>query len=410
MTVPSVFPSGSRRVALAVAGAAVLTRVLFQIAVFEDRTYFNDERNYLAEAERVAAGEVWGTQARYPPGPVYFMAAGLAAGLDLRGLRVAQAVLGGVAAGLVVVLGTMLFGPATGALAGAATALYPYLNYVSGVLYVQNQVIPLLLFLLLALYRRQEGGGAGWVGGAGAALGVAGNFMPPMFLVAPAVAIWHGLRVRPLRRGAMDVVLLTAVTVATLVPVTIRNYRHEHRFIFVSSHGAGSLYWANNPDVDPLSRDADRWVKRNVEDRKREQAEEGWSNAQMDSALVARALAFMRDEPGRFLRNYFLRLAVMWSPVPRPWTENAHTGGGEYLIAAASSAPAILLGLAGMIAFARDWRRLFPIFAIPLLLTAVFSLFHTTVRYRLTFEPLLLLLGAAIVVRWLARARGRRSA
>lgn len=48
------------------------------------------------------------------------------------------------------------------------------------------------------------------------------------------------------------------------------------------------------------------------------------------------------------------------------------------------------------------WRRmgaLFPFYAVPWVLTATFAVFHTTVRYRLTFEPLLIGLAVALVLK-----------
>jgi hypothetical protein len=202
----------------------------------------------------------------------------------------------------------------------------------------------------------------------------------------------------------VDVILLTAVTVLMLVPVTMRNFVLEDRFILVATHGAGGLYWANNPQADPLSRDVERWGELYVHQVSEEMAAKGWTEAQKDSALVARARAFMREHPGRFLRNYFIRAAVMWSPVPRPWTQNEHTGRRQFLVAGLTAGPVLVLALLGVVVGRRRWWELAPFWILPVVLTLVFALFNTTVRYRLTFEPLLILLAASWVV-----ALGRRS-
>jgi hypothetical protein len=393
------------RAALIVFLLALAVRVVFVHFVFKNQFYFSDERTYFLQADEVASGRWLGTNTITPPGPLYFIAAGRALGLGIAGLRIVQAVLGAAGAGLTVLLGAVVLGPVVGTLAGLGVAFYPYLAYLSGVFYTQNQVIPLLLFLLFALYRRQAGAGRGWVVGGGAALGLGGIFMVPLFLVAPFVAVWHGLRVRPLRRGFLDVVVLTAVTLLMLVPVTLRNYALDHRFVFVSSMGASSFYGSNNPRIDARSRDADRWIEINKVEVKEEQERMGWTDAQLDSALTARAWSYIRHQPGRALRMYLYRLENMWAFKPHPWTSNAHTGSRQFLVAALTSGPVIVLALVGMLVFLRFFGRLFPLYAVPAVLTLGFSLFNTTVRYRLTFEPLLLIFAAGLVVWVFARGR-----
>ena len=393
------------RAALIVFLLALVVRILFVHLVFKNQFYFSDERNYFLQADEVAGGRWLGTNTLTPPGPLYFIAAGRALGLDIAGLRIVQAVLGAAAAGLTVLLGTVLLGPLAGLLAGLGVAIYPYLAYLAGVFYTQNVVIPLLLFLLLALYRRQTGSGRGWVAAGGVALGLGGIFMVPLFLTAPFLAVWHGLRVRPLRRGFVDVVVLTAVTVLMLVPVTLRNYALDHRFVFVSSMGASSFYGSNNPEIDARSRDAEQWIEINKVEVKEEQKRMGWSDAELDSALTARAWSYIRTQPGRALRMYLLRVENMWAFKPHPWTSNAHTGSRQFLVAALTSGPTIVLALVGMLVFLRFFGRLFALYAVPAVLTLGFSLFNTTVRYRLTFEPLLLIFAAGLLVWVFARGR-----
>ena len=387
------------RLALWITALALVVRVAAVLVVFGDHFYFSDERNYFAEAQRMVAGNWLGTTDWYAPGVVYFMALGQAIGLHLTGLRIAQAVLGAFAAGLSVLLGFRLFGRRTALAAGVVVALYPYLAYLAGVFYAQNAVIPILLLLLYALYRRQDGGGAWWLVLAGVCWGVGGLFMVPFLLTAPFLAVWHLLRMGNARRGIGDAVLLTVVTILTLVPVTVRNYALEHRFVFIAAMGQRSFYWANNPDIDPRSRDIERWKEVNFDRVKQEQLARGWTRAQIDSALQSRALDYVRTHPRVFVSNYLYRAGNMWDVRPKPFTQNAHTGGWKFLVAAVTSAPVIFFGLLGLLFFLPRFGELFPFYAVPVVFTAVFSLFQTTVRYRLTFEPLLILLAVAAVLR-----------
>jgi hypothetical protein len=197
--------------------------------------------------------------------------------------------------------------------------------------------------------------------------------------------------------------------ILVLAPVTARNAALTGRFIPVASMGGRALYWANNPDLDPRDRDPARWIELNVTRVQREQQERGWTEAQVDSALTARAWADISADPGRFFRRFGVRVGALWSFMPNPFTENPHTAEATFLAAALTSAPVLLLGLAGMLLFAGRWKLLFPLYAVPLGLTLVLSCFHTTVRYRLTFEPVLLILSAAFLIRLLKpRAVGGR--
>ncbi|NNF05199.1 MAG: hypothetical protein HKN21_00430, partial [Candidatus Eisenbacteria bacterium] len=278
---------------------ALFIRLAVVLAVFDDRPYFNDEINYFAEAERMLDGAWLGTTTWYAPGPVFFISSGMALGLDRTGLRMAQAVLGALTVFLAAYLAGGLFGRKVGLLVGLVACFYPYLLYIPGVFYSQNQVIPLLLLVVVSLYKRQSGGGIRWLVAAGLSWGVAACFMVPALLTAPPLALWHWFRMRNRSQGFRDAVLLGLVTVLALVPVTIRNYQLDGKFVFIAAMGGRAFYWANNPDISPKDRDPAKWTEINVNRPDREQAEKGWTTAQMDSALSSRAKAYVREDPVR---------------------------------------------------------------------------------------------------------------
>lgn len=348
-----------RRAAVSLAVLAFAVRAIAVLAVFENRLYLGDEQGFFSEAAIVAAGRWLGSNTALPPGEVYFLAAGLALGLDVLGLRLVQAALGALAVAVTVRLCSRLFGLRTGLFAGTGMALYPYLLYLTGVFTTQNQVIPLLLLLVYCLYRRQDGGGRRWLIGGGLALGGAGCFMVPVFATAPFLAVWHALRMHPLGRGMRDALLLTVVTAAVLVPVTYRNYELDGRLMFVASmpgaalpHAGGVVRPSGEPGLAPPSH-----------------------------ADVARARA-MWLTPGLYLND-------------------PTTGRVGLLLAGLISGPVLLFALLGAALFLRRFALLFPFYALPAVLTVVFASFHTTLRYRLTVEPFLLILAAAAVIRLL---------
>ncbi len=356
-----------RRAAVSLAVLAFAVRAIAVLAVFENRFYLSDEQGFFNEAALVAAGRWLGSNTALPPGEVYFLAAGLALGLDVLGLRLVQAALGALAVAVAVRLSSRLFGLRTGLLAGTAMALYPYLLYLAGVFTTQNQVIPLLLIFVYCLYRRQDGGGRRWLIGGGLALGGAGCFMVPVFATAPVLGVWHALRMPPLARGIRDALLLTVVTAGVLVPVTYRNYELDRRLMFVSAMDGRVLLGA-----EPAERPTG------------------------DTGPVPRAHTDMAQA------------RAMWL-APGLYLNDPTAGRLGLLLAGLISGPVLLFALLGAVLFLRRFALLFPFYALPAVLTVVFASFHTTLRYRLTVEPFLLILAAAAVIRllWPWRLGGR---
>jgi hypothetical protein len=348
-----------RRAAVSLAVMAFALRAIAVLTVFENRFYLGDEQGFFSEAARMAAGRWLGTNTALPPGEVYFLAAGLALGLDMLGLRLVQAALGGLAVAVTVRLSSRLFGLRAGLFAGTAMALYPYFLYLAGVFTTQNQVIPLLLLLVYCLYRRQDGGGRRWLIGGGLALASAGCFMVPVFATAPFLAGWHALRMRRLGRGIRDALLLTVVTTAVLVPVTYRNYEIDRRLMFVSTMTGRAL-----PGTGHVEGPA--------------------------------------GEPGVVPPSHtdMGRARAMWL-TPGLYLNDPAVGRVGLLLAALISGPVLLFALLGGTLFLRRFALLFPFYALPAVLTVVFASFHTTLRYRLTVEPFLLILAAAAIIRLL---------
>ncbi len=387
------------RIVLVLFALALLLRVAVVLLVFDDTLNFSDERHYFADGMRMAAEGDWvgPRTTEYPPAILYFIAAVGALGGDLTAVRLTQAVLGALAVVLTFLLGRQVFGTAVGVLAASVAAVYPYLLYLTGVLYNQNHVLPLVLLLVLALYRRQAGGGFGWVVVCGLCLGFGGSFVPPILVAAPPLGIWHAAR-RGWGPGSRDVGVMAAVAVLALTPVLVRGYVVEHRFVPVAGGGGPALYWSNNPNMDPEERDAERWVELNMRQVGAERDSMGWTQAQSDSALNARARDYIRANPGTFIVNCLRRTKMMWWIYPKPYTKDQINRKKE-ILAAVTSAPVLLLGFFGALWCLPRWARFLPFYAVPICFTLVYTAIVGTVRYRFSFEPLLMILGAAFLLR-----------
>ncbi len=349
----------ARRAAVSLGLIAIAVRAAVVLTAFGSGFTFRDEHDFFSEAGLMAAGRWLGSNTSLPPGEVYFLAAGLALGLDATGLRLVQALLGGLAVAMTVRLSSRLFGLRTGIAAGAGLALYPYLVYLTGIFSTQNQVILLLLVLVYALYRRQDGGGRRWVLGGGLALAAAGCFMVPVFFTAPFLAAWHALRMRPLRRGILDASLLAVLVLAILVPITYRNFEIDRRLMFVAAVD-GRILCTHGPG---------------------------------EHTSAASGIAHGVEEG-------ILRARTMWLG-PGLGLEDPSASAMGWVAAGLVSGPVLLFAILGAVLFLRRFPLLFPFYALPVVLTLVFMVFRTTSRYRLTVEPFLLILAMAAVIRLL---------
>jgi len=208
------------------------------------------------------AGGSRGPTAYFPPAFEYFLA-----GVDLldgheagghgsvQGERVAQAVLGTVAVGLIGLVALEAFGPMVGVIALALAAFYPVLIEDSGLVIAENLLI---LFELGAIWtalraRRagaeQRGSAYGWVAATGvlAGLAILTHENAFLMLIPLALAVWPG-RARRRSHSLASVALLLLTAALTVLPWTIRNAVQLHRFIPVSDETGITLVGAYNPD------------------------------------------------------------------------------------------------------------------------------------------------------------------
>jgi hypothetical protein len=74
-----------------------------------------------------------------------------------------------------------------------------------------------------------------------------------------------------------------------------------------------------------------------------------------------------------------------------------------------SCAPVLLLSFLGAWWFRKRFWDLFPLYLIPIIITLAHLPFNITVRYRLAFEPFLILFAAAALVQLLSLRFSRLS-
>jgi 4-amino-4-deoxy-L-arabinose transferase-like glycosyltransferase len=210
---------------------------------------------------RSGAGGSRGPTAYFPPAFPYFLAAvdlldGHQAGGKTAVLpeRIAQAVTGTVAVGLIGLVALEAFGSAVGLVTMALATVYPVLIEDSGTLVAENLLVVFELAAVWAALRaRRAEHPYRWIAGAGVLTGLATlAHQNALVMVIPlGFAAWAIARRSPNRtpsrvRALAAPTLLIITTVVTIAPWTIRNAIELHHFIPVSDEAGITLVGTYN--------------------------------------------------------------------------------------------------------------------------------------------------------------------
>lgn len=187
-----------------------------------------------------------------PPGYPAFLAAVYGTlGPSYADVLAAQAVLTALLPVALLLLVTRLAGAHAGIAAGLLAALSAPLGYHASIV-TPDGLSALLAVLITVLVWRARRGRAGaraaWLAAAGASVGVATWLRPNFVLLAPLLAL-ATVRASP-RSGRrwLPAVVMVAVAIAVVLPITVRNARLYGAFVPVSANG-GIVLWEGIADA-----------------------------------------------------------------------------------------------------------------------------------------------------------------
>jgi hypothetical protein len=235
---------------LILAVAIGMTLSLACTAWYGETVRFPDEESYLGLARSLADHGSFTVDdhptAYRPPGYPFFMAVLLRAGSPVWGLKVANALLIG---GSILLLYALIrrFASRDVALTGATlAALYPLFHYTASTLYPQTAGSFLLLFSLLTLLDPSEKRHTLLISGIayGLLILMIPAFIMKLLLLAPLLC---GLRLIPPKRFACFLL----ITVAVVMPWTVRNALVFDAIIPVSTNSGINLLLGNSPHTEP---------------------------------------------------------------------------------------------------------------------------------------------------------------
>jgi hypothetical protein len=358
----------------------------------------------------------------------------------LRAIEWLQGCCGAAIALVVALLGWTLFPTqrSIGWGAGWFAALFPPHVYMA----TQIQVVvwaSLLLTLLLALaVRSNPGGGTGRAATLGAIAGVLLLVEPILALALPIVALAFCQSERRSSQKARkwlsilgNVALMASVAAAVIAPWLIRNYRVHGEFVFVKST-FGYAFWQGNNEIswgtDKVPKaDAERlrvnhdgtladmnralWAARHetiyIDDLLLQpngyREFQGLTEPDRSRILADRAWLAIKQDPRRYAKLCFQRLRYFLL------FDETNPKAANRLYRATTLGWGVLAAL-GVLVSRRQWRILWPTYAI----FAVVALFHTltitSARFRMPLEPFTFVWVAAGVAPLLGRFGERLAA
>ena len=271
---------------------------------------------------------------RTPLYPLFVGGVVWAFGEDLRGLALAQHLLGLVAVAATYWLGKALFGRTAGALAGLLVALSAPLLIYEHYILAEPLFVPLLLLGLLAVVRALQGGHARLYVAGGVVLALAALSRPIGQALLPIVPLAILVQTRSLRGSLRPTALVLAGFAVVLVPWTVRTsletgrvggagalgqsligriVRHDEGFVLPSPdspspHADGQRTEVRRLILTQMGRDA-----RPSAINHRVRTVFGLTEAEANAAMQAVALEIFLDQPGRYVEGTlakFRRLLV----------------------------------------------------------------------------------------------------
>jgi hypothetical protein len=270
-------------------------------------------------------------------------------------------------------------------------AVLPFTMYWSTKWVWETSLSALLLgaIFLLALKLEEAEGGRLWAA-LGALWGVAALNNPSLLSFFPVSLAWVWYRRRKQRRSWLPGTVLTLLIFAILVaPWITRNYRVFGKFIFIRDNFGSELRLGNGPGADGTW----MWYLHPTQNVLQMREFQRLGEVAYIAERKQQALAFIAQDPVRFVRLSTKRFIYYWAGLPRSSKIAALAPIKNSLFLASSVLALWGLGLA--------LRRKIPgaslYFWLLLVYPAVYYLVFPHPRYRHPIEPEMLLLGVYLI-------------
>lgn len=353
-------------------------------------------------AQVIASGDIIGGTT-YFRAPLYAWVLGVLyaiAGDSLWVGRILGLLIGVASVGMTYAIGKRLGGQTVGIIAGLLHALFPMNLYFEQELLVDPLFTLLLEISLYYLIAWWQDGRLAQLGMAGLMLGLSAVTRPTSLIFIPVIVVAILTRKRPMRIREAFVFFIACIII--ILPVTIRNLAVAGDPVLISSQGGINLYIGNNPEADGLSAVlpepyGHNWRLADVVHIAEDEAGHPLKPGQVSSYWTGRAVTWMLENPGDFLRLYVDKL--LWQVSNQMVSNNRDLGIFFSRLSLLDLNPLTfgLILIPAVLAGVLFWRskpelRLILLLVIGYILVS--SLFFFTSRFQLPLLPYYFILAA----------------
>lgn len=405
---------------VALVALAALLRLAYTLASRQSPFFDHldlDTKFYDSWARQIAAGD-WVGRDVFFMGPLYpyFLALIYKVfGPSLLAAKIVQSLVGALTAGFTFLLGRECLGKAVGILAGLFAAVYvPFIFTDTLLLFPVLATLLNTIMLYLLLSGLARGAARAFVAsGFFAGLSAAGNASILAFapLAVAFILLWRRWALEARLRKAL---LFVAGLALVVVPIAARNYAVGRDFVPLTSNAGLNFYIGNSakatgayvkPDgldiyTDPSGEAiAERALGRQLKP------------SQVSSYWTDRALGYITQDPGAFVRNLARKFFFFWSVYEIPQIEHLpfeRQYSRILRLPTPSFGMICPLGVLGAVLALRRRRAAHLLLFFVIAYAASIIAFFVVARYRLPAVPALMVF-AAYAVLWLigCAARGR---
>ncbi|MFZ5979614.1 MAG: tetratricopeptide repeat protein, partial [Candidatus Zixiibacteriota bacterium] len=308
----------------------------------------------------------------------------------------------------------------------ALAVFYPTFLYYDASLLITSTMVILIVLLISQLYRAQENPTFRNFIFAGVWLGLAGLARPNILLLGPALAVWVWLLIKPrvgLKPAIWRYLVLGAVTVLVILPVTVRNYRVGNDFVFIAWQGGFNFYLGNNSRASGWSATAPgidySWEGgyRDAIVIAENEARRPLKRSEISDYWYRKTFAEIKQHPGAFLALQFKKIRLFINGFEIPNNQNLYFAR-EYAsllkplmfteplyFPFGVLAPLAIIGLG--LTFSQ-WRQYLLVYLMLASYTLSFLLFFICARYRQPLIPFMLVLAVLAVMKLAAYIKNRQ--
>lgn len=368
----------------------------------------SDSAAYIEGARSIAAGDGYafasGVHTAYwPVGTSALYALSFIVDDGYTAAAVLNVILGTVLVALTMTVARQWFDRPASLVAGLLTALWPLGIQFSTLIASET---PYLVATLagIALWQWRTRPCIMRISLAAIAFALAAYIRPTALLIPVVLAVGDVVHTRRLVGPALHAGVALLIIAAAVTPWSIRNTQLFGRFTLISTNGGANLWMGNNPDAlghyMPLPDEPEL---------------KAMNEAQRDKELAARAKQFIRDNPARFARLFFVKQRITHDreTIGVAWNEPALTertsptvfklikwGGQLYwllLLAGGIIGAALLILRAPLKGITHPAVANWGYYAL------IYGITVAQDRYHMAFSPMILALAAFAMARLWAR-------